>query len=147
MYIMNNQGEGMYLIIDNSNNSIHKEPTRRSYASKQYKTKGAAKAGITRTVKYYEKAYQQVAECVAKGEPEYYAPMYNAYRDATEPQLGRVHKQFASSYTIVAVDDYVEPMITRTGVAPGTGKKITVTLPQSDVGGCTDPLTETYWSM
>lgn len=144
---MNNQGEGMYFIIDNSDNSIHKEPTRRSYESRQYKTKGAAKAGITRTVKYYQKAYQQVADCVAEGKPEYYAPMYNAYREATEPQLGRVHKQFASSYTIIAEDDYVEPMITRTGIAPGTGKKITITLPQSQVGGCTDPLTETYWSM
>jgi len=53
--------------------------------------------------------------------------MHNAYRDATEPQFNLTHKQFASSYTIVAVEDYVEPMITKTGIAPGTGKEISFT--------------------
>ncbi|MHA1287624.1 MAG: hypothetical protein ACTSPB_09500, partial [Candidatus Thorarchaeota archaeon] len=85
------------------------------------------------------------AECVANGEPEYAAPMHNAYRDATEPQFNLTHKQFASSYTIVAVEDYVEPMITKTGICPGTGKKITVT------EGINTPhymstLSESYWS-
>jgi hypothetical protein len=65
----------MYLIIDNTTQAIHREPNKRSYASTQYKTVGAAKAGITRTVKYYQKAYDQVAECVANGEPEYAAPV------------------------------------------------------------------------
>ena len=96
----------MYLIIDNTDQSIHREPNKRSYASTQYKTVGAAKAGITRTVKYYQKAYDQVAECVANGQKEYMANMHNAYRDATEAQFGLTHKQFASSYTIVAVEDY-----------------------------------------
>ena len=137
----------MYYIIDNTDNSIHREPSKRSYASTQYKSAGAAKAGITRTVKHYQKAYEQVAECVANSEPEYMARMYNEYRDATEAHFGRVHKQFASSYSVVAVDEYVEPQITRTGTCPGSGKEITITLPQSKVGGCTDPLTETYWSM
>jgi|TARA_R110000751_G_scaffold212716_2_gene316292 hypothetical protein len=137
----------MYYIIDNTDNSIHREPSKPSYAGTQYKTAGAAKAGITRTVKHYQKAYDQVAECVANGDPEYFAHMHNQYRDATEAHFGRVHKQFASSYSVVAVDEYVEPMITRTGNCPGTGKEITITLKQSDVGGCTDPLTETYWSM
>ena len=58
----------MYLIIDNTDQSVHREPNKRSYASTQYKTVGAAKAGITRTVKYYQKAYDQVAECVANGQ-------------------------------------------------------------------------------
>jgi hypothetical protein len=71
--------------------------------------------------------------------------MHNAYRDATEAHFGLVHKQFASSYTIVAVEDYVEPMITKTGICPGTGKKITVT------EGINTPhymstLSESYWS-
>lgn len=137
----------MYYIIDTTTNGIHREPNKRSWQSTVYKTVGAAKAGITRTVKYYQKAFDEVNECLAQGKPDYHARMYNAYRDATEPQFKRMHKQFASSYEIVHVDEYVEPMITRTGVAPGTGKQITITLPLSQVGGCCDPLTETYWSM
>jgi enoyl-[acyl-carrier-protein] reductase (NADH) len=135
----------MYYIIDNTNQAVHREPSKRSYAGTQYKTAGAAKAGITRTVKHYQKAFDQVAECVANGESEYMANMYNDYRDATEAHFGRVHKQFASSYTVVAVADYVEPMITKTGICPGTGKQITVT------EGINTPhymstLSESYWS-
>jgi len=71
--------------------------------------------------------------------------MHNAYRDATEAHFNLTHKQFASSYTIVAVEDYVEPMITKTGICPGTGKQITVT------EGINTPhymstLSESYWS-
>ena len=135
----------MYLIIDNTDQSVHREPNKRSYASTQYKTVGAAKAGITRTVKYYQKAYDQVAECVANGEKEYMAPMHNAYRDATEPHFNLTHKQFASSYTIVAVEDYVEPMITKTGICPGTGKKITVT-EGINMPHYLSTLSESYWS-
>ena len=135
----------MYLIIDNTNQAIHREPNKRSYASTQYKTVGAAKAGITRTVKYYQKAYDQVAECVANGLPECHAPMHNAYRDATESHFNLTHKQFASSYTIVAVEDYVEPMITKTGIAPGTGKEITVTY-SINQKSYMNPLSESYWS-
>ena len=142
---MNKQGNNMYLIIDNTNQAIHREPNKKSYASTQYKTVGAAKAGITRTVKYYQKAYDQVAEALEEGKADYTAPMYNAYRDATESQFNLTHKQFASSYTIVAVEDYVEPMITKTGICPGTGKQITVT------EGINTPhymstLSESYWS-
>ena len=135
----------MYLIIDNTNQAIHREPNKRSYASTQYKTVGAAKAGITRTVKYYQKAYDQVAECVANGQPEYAAPMHNAYRDATESHFNLTHKQFAGSYTIVAVEDYVEPMITKTGICPGTGKEITVTY-SINQNSYMNPLSESYWS-
>ena len=135
----------MFVIKNTQTGRIHREPTRKSYASTSYKSVAAAKAGITRTVKYYQKAYDQVAECVANGLPEYHANMHNAYRDATEAHFNMVHKQFASSYTIVAVEDYVEPMITKTGICPGTGKKITVT------EGINTPhymstLSESYWS-
>ena len=145
MYIMKQQGDIMYLIIDNTNQAIHREPNKTSYASTQYKTTGAAKAGITRTVKYYQKAFDQVNECLANGEKEYMAHMYNAYRDATEAHFGKVHRQFASSYTIVAVADYVEPMITRTGMCPGTGKEITVT-EGINMPYYLSPLSESYWS-
>ena len=96
-------------------------------------------------MKYYQKAFDQVNECLANGEKEYMAHMYNAYRDATEAHFGRVHKQFASSYTIVAVADYVEPMITRTGMCPGTGKEITVT-EGINMPYYLSPLSESYWS-
>ena len=51
----------------------------------------AAKAGITRTIKHYTKAIEQVAEVVANGDAEYTAPMYNTFRDATDKELGRTH--------------------------------------------------------
>ncbi len=145
MYIMTTKRNNMYYIIDNSDNSIHREPNKKSYASTQYKSAGAAKAGITRTVKFYQKAFDQVNECLANGEKEYMANMYNAYRDATEAHFGKVHRQFASSYTIVAVEDYVEPMITRTGMCPGTGKEITVT-EGINMPYYLSPLSESYWS-
>ena len=145
MYIMTTKRNNMYYIIDNSDNSIHREPNKKSYASTQYKSAGADKAGITRTVKFYQKAFDQVNECLANGEKEYMANMYNAYRDATEAHFGKVHRQFASSYTIVAVEDYVEPMITRTGMCPGTGKEITVT-EGINMPYYLSPLSESYWS-
>ena len=135
----------MFIIIDKTNDSIHKEPSRSSYRSQEYKSPAAAKAGITRTVKFYDKAKAQVAEVVAEGKAEYHAPMYNAYRDATEDHFGLVHKQFASSFEVVAVEDYVEPMITRTGICPGTGKEITVT-EGINQPYYLSPLSESYWS-
>jgi|TARA_R110002124_G_scaffold50391_7_gene146735 hypothetical protein len=142
---MTTKRDNMYYIIDNTTQAIHREPSKGSYAGTLYKTAGAAKAGITRTVKHYQKAYEQVAECVANGESEYMANMYNDYRDATEAHFGRVHKQFASSYTIVAFADYIEPMITKTGICPGTGKEITVT-EGINQPHYMSPLSESYWS-
>lgn len=136
-----------YYIINNKNQKIHREPGRASWETNRYATPGAAKAGITRTIKYYQKAIDEVAETVAQGKPEFYARMYNAYRDATDPALGRTDCAKRETYSVVAVRDYVEPQVTRTGIAPGTGKQITVTMGINEVGGCCDPLTETYWSM
>ena len=82
----------MFVIVDKSNDSIHQEPTRPSWKSGYYKSVGAAKAGITRTVKFYQAAIDEVAEVVAEGKPEYTARRYNAFRDATDPVLGRTHK-------------------------------------------------------
>jgi len=139
------KGKIMFHIIDITDNSIHNEPGRASYKSDRYKTAGAAKAGITRTVKFYQTAFDQVAEAVAEGKPEHKARMYNAYRDATEAHFKKVHKQFASSYVIVAVADYDEPMITRTGRCPGTGEIITVT-EGINMPYYLSPLSESYWS-
>jgi hypothetical protein len=137
----------MFYIISKKTGGIHREPTRRSWESTIYKSAGAAKAGVTRTLKYYQKAIDEVAEVVKAGKPEFHARRYNAFRDATDPVLGRTHVNDINNYVVVPVDEYVEPMVTRTGRRPYDGKEITVTLRLSEVGGCTDPLTETYWSM
>ena len=42
----------MFVIVNKETNRIHREPNRKSYASTSYKTLAAAKAGVTRTVKY-----------------------------------------------------------------------------------------------
>ena len=146
MYIMKQQGDIMYLIIDTTNNSKHREPSRPSWKGYEYKSVGAAKAGITRTVKFYQEAFEQVAECVANGEPEYMARMHNAYRDATEAHFGRVHKQFASTYKVIAVADYSEPMVTTTGTCPYNGKEMTRTIELSQVGTHMDPLCESHYT-
>jgi len=137
----------MFYIISKKSGRIHTEPSRRSWESNIYKSASAAKAGITRTIKYYQAAIDEVAEVVAQGKPEFHARRYNAFRDATDSALGRTHCFDRDNYEVVAVEDYVEPQVTRTGIAPGTGKEITITMGINEVGGCTDPLTETYWSM
>ena len=50
----------MFVIVDKSNDSIHQEPTRPSWKTGYYKSEGAAKAGITRTIKFYDKAVADV---------------------------------------------------------------------------------------
>ena len=137
----------MYIIVDKSDMSIHREPSKRSYASTQYKSAGAAKAGITRTIKHYNKAKAQVAEVVAEGKREFYAPMYNHFRDATDKDLGRTHCADRDNYRIMHVEEYklIEPMITKTGIAPGTGKEITVTY-SINQPHYLNPLSESYWS-
>ena len=81
----------MFYIISKKRNTIHSEPSRRSWQSNMYKSAAAAKAGITRTMKYYQAAIDEVAEVVAEGKPEYHARRYNAFRDATDTALGRTH--------------------------------------------------------
>ena len=137
----------MYYIIDNTNQAVHREPNKKSYASTQYKTAGAAKAGITRTVKYYQKAFDQVNECLANGEKEYMANMYNTYRDATDTDLGRTHLADRDNYRVMSSEEYklIEPMITTTGTRPYDGKTITVT--QSiNTPHYMDPLSESYYT-
>ncbi len=137
----------MFVIVNKKNSSIHSEPTRKSYRSDQYKTEAAAKAGITRTVKFYDKAKAQVAEVVAEGKSEFYAPMYNAFRDATDKDLGRTHRADRDNYVVMSYVDYkaIEPMITKTGICPGTGKEITVT-ESINQPHYLSPLSESYWS-
>ena len=137
----------MYIIVDKSNDSIHREPNKKSYANTQYKSEAAAKAGITRTVKFYQAAMDEVAEVVAEGKPEYHARRYNAFRDATDTDLGRTHVADRNNYRVMHVEEYalIEPMITKTGIAPGTGKEITVTY-SINQPHYMNPLSESYWS-
>jgi len=53
----------------------------------------------------------------------------------------------ADNFEVVAYEDYVEPQITRTKRFPGTGEERTYTIGINSIGTCTDPATETYWSM
>lgn len=137
----------MFVIVDKSNDSIHKEPTRPSWKTGNYKSEGAAKAGITRTVKFYQAAIDEVAEVVAEGKPEYHARRYNAFRDATDTDLGRTHVADRDNYRVMHVEEYalIEPQITRTGICPGTGKEMTYTSSINEPHYMS-PLSESYWS-
>lgn len=53
----------------------------------------------------------------------------------------------ADNFEVVSLDSYVEPQITRTKRFPGTGEERTYTIGINSIGTCTDPATETYWSM
>ena len=144
----------MYIIRNKETGLKHREPTRPSWRGREYKSIAAAKAGITRTVKYYQKAIQQVAEVVAEGKPEYYAPMHNAFRDATEDHTnspfsrgGDMRKVAdGSALEVVSVEEYGDPQVTRTGTSPYNGNEITVTIGINDVGTHMDPLCESHYT-
>lgn len=137
----------MYIIVDKSNDSIHTEPTRPSWRGGNYKSEGAAKAGITRTIKYYDAAKAEVAEVVAEGKPEYHARRYNAFRDATDTDLGRTHCADRDNYRVMHIEEYklIEPMITKTGISPYNGKTITRTL-SINTPSYMDPLCESHYT-
>ena len=138
----------MFIIKNKVTGRIHREPARarKGYGSSEYASERAAKAGITRTLKYYQKAIDQVLEVRAEGKADYYAPMYNAYRDATDPALGRTYCDSADTYEVMTVEQYGNPMDTRTGTCPYNGKTITRTIPLNDVGTHMDPLCESHWT-
>ena len=138
----------MYIIKNKVTGRIHREPARarKGYGSSEYASERAAKAGITRTLKYYQKAIDQVLEVRAEGKADYYAPMYNAYREATDPALGRTYVDQADTYEVMTREEYGEPMDTRTGRCPYNGETITRTIPLNDVGTHMDPLCESHWT-
>ena len=142
----------MFIIINKETNRIHREPTRRSYASTSYKSEAAAKAGITRTVKYYQKAIEDVRQTVASGKPDYLSRYYYDARDATtEPsEYGRGYDlrvvADGTGLEIVSVEEYGDPQQTDTGVCPYNGKTITRTIGINDAGTYRDPLCESHWT-
>ena len=75
----------MFVIKNTVTGEKHLEPSRRSWQGTEYKTKGSAKAGITRPLKYYANAIARVEQTVANGLPAYHSKWYDTYREATEP--------------------------------------------------------------
>ena len=137
----------MFYIISKKSGRIHREPTRKLWATKTYASERSAKAGITRTIKYYQTAIDEVNQVVAEGKPDYHAVRYNAYRDATDPVLGRTHCFDPNNYEIVAVEDYQEPQVTITykNMWDGSGP-YTRTIGLNDVGTNLDPRSESHWT-
>ena len=75
---------------------------------------------------------------------------------AAKAALTRYTKKYADhdyikfdpeNFKVTAYEDYNEPQITRTKRFPGTGEERTYTIGINSIGTCTDPATETYWSM
>ena len=133
----------MFVIVNKNNNSIHREPNKKSYANTQYKNEAAAKAGITRTLKYYAKAIDDVNSVVAEGKKKYASRLYNAYEEATNKDLGRTYVAEKSNYMVMSVEDYdlIEPMIERTNMM--TGKKF---MEPINTPHYMSPSSESYWS-
>ena len=138
----------MFIIKNTVTGRIHKEPSRArtGYRGGEYASERAAKAGVTRTLKHYAKAIEQVRERVAAGEPEYMAPMYNDYREVTEPCLNRQWVNDPNTYEVMTKDAYGDPQQTDTGVCPFNGKTITRTISVNDAWGHMDPLCESHWT-
>jgi hypothetical protein len=142
----------MFVIVNKETNRIHREPTRKSYRSTSYKTEAAAKAGVTRTVNYYQKAIEDVKQTVAEGKPDYMSRYYYDARDATsEPsEYGRGCDirlvADGSGLEIQTLEEYGDPQVTRTGRSPYDGREITVTIGINEVGTHLDPLCESHYT-
>ena len=142
----------MFVIKNVQTGRIHREPTRKSYASTSYKSLAAAKAGVTRTVKYYAKAIEDVRQTVADGNPDYQSRYYYDARDATtEPsEYGRGYDlrvvADGSGLEIMTEEEYGDPQQTDTGVCPYNGKTITRTIGINQAGTHMDPLCESHWT-
>jgi hypothetical protein len=142
----------MFIIINTQTNRKHREPTRASWRSTSYKSVAAAKAGITRTVKYYQKAIADVKQTVADGNPDYMSRYYYEARDATsEPsEYGRGYDMRlvadGSGLEIMSEEQYGDPQVTRTGTSPYDGREITVTIGINEVGTHMDPLCESHYT-
>ena len=145
----------MFVIVNKERGTLHSEPSRPSWKGKSYKSKGAAKAGITRTVKFYQNAIDDVNLVFADGGKAYESRWYNDYRDATEDRSscefsGREY-DFRNACNgvdleVIAYEDYVEPQITRTGTSPYDGREITVTVGINNIGTHMDPLCESHYT-
>lgn len=112
-----------YVIFRKDTTAIVEVTRYRPYkVTSSYKSMAAAKAALTRMSKKFSQDFSKY--CITK-----------------DPQF---------IYGIAEVEHYrknIEKQVTRTGIAPGTGKEITLTMSVNEVGGVCDPFTERYWSM
>ena len=142
----------MFVIVIKETGRTHSEPTRPSWRSNQYKSLAAAKAGITRTVKYYAKAVADVQKTVSEGKKDYMSRYYYDARDATSDtsEFGRGCDMRVvadgSGLEIQSVEEYGNPQRTDTGVCPYNGKTITRTIGINDAWTHMDPLCESHWT-
>ena len=142
----------MFVIVNKETGRTHSEPTSPSWRSNQYKSLAAAKAGITRTVKYYAKAVADVQKTVSEGKADYMSRYYYDARDATSDtsEFGRGCDMRVvadgSGLEIQSVEEYGNPQRTDTGVCPFNGKTITRTIGINDAWTHMDPLWESHWT-
>ena len=142
----------MFVIVNKETNRLHREPTRASWRSTSYKSLAAAKAGVTRTIKYYAKAISEVNKIVSEGGEGYMSRYYYDARDATsEPsEYGRGYDMRTvadgSGLEIMSLEEYGDPQVTRTGRSPYNGNEITVTIGINEVGTHMDPLCESHYT-
>ena len=92
------------------------------------------------------------------GEKSHYIKSLFKSEAAAKAAMTRYAKKFGENpygrtvfkpenYKVTDIGEYVEPQVTRTKRFPGTGETRTYTIGINSVGTCTDPATETYWSM
>ena len=92
------------------------------------------------------------------GEKSYYIKSLFKSPASAKAAMTRYAKKFGENpygrtvfkpenYKITDINHYVEPQVTLTKRFPGTGETRTYTIGINSVGTCTDPATETYWSM
>jgi hypothetical protein len=153
VYSLNKKvGVFMFIIKNTENGLKHLEPSRPSWKGKEYKSEAAAKAGITRTIKYYQKAVADVQSKIDAGEPAYMSRYYNDYRSVTEApsELGRRSDDRGlldgSILEVQTLVEYGDPQVTRTGRSPYNGNEITVTIGINEVGTHMDPLCESHYT-
>jgi hypothetical protein len=115
--------DATYVIYREDTTAIVEVTRYRPYkVTSSYKGMRAAKAALTRMSKEYAKDLSKY--CISK-----------------DPQF---------IYGIAEINHYydrIEKQVTRTGVTPGSGKEVTITMSVNEVGGVCDPFTERYWSM
>ena len=126
----------MYYIYDKATSRIESNPTRgKSYLKAEYKSIGAAKAALTRMHKKFEaKRFELLASKYS----------FERNSDAAKEENSPLYK-----CGIAEADYYhenIEKTVTKTGICPGTGKKITHTASINEPHYM-NPLSESYWSM
>lgn len=126
----------MYYIYDKATSRIESNPTRgKSYLKAEYKSIGAAKAALTRMHKKFEaKRFELLASKYS----------FERDSDAAKEENSPLYK-----CGIAEADYYhkkIEKTVTKTGICPGTGKKITHTASINEPHYM-NPLSESYWSM